>query len=82
MFGSLIEGVEGFGPWALVAGVVVVAGPALARGLRPVAKSAIKGYLALTDRAKVATQETRENLQDLVAEAKAEHQSEGGSVIA
>ena len=81
MFSEMIEGIEGLGlgGWALAIGAVVVAGPAVARGLRPVAKGAIKGYLALSDRARVATEETRENLQDLMAEARAEYQAEANS---
>ncbi|MCA1596407.1 MAG: DUF5132 domain-containing protein, partial [Chloroflexi bacterium] len=73
MFEGLLEGIGslGLGSWALVAGATVVAGPVLVRTLRPAAKSAIKGYLTLSDRARLATEETRENLQDLVAEARA-----------
>jgi len=51
--------------------------PALARGLRPVAKGTLKGYMALTDKTREVLAETSERWQDLVAEARAEH---GGTV--
>jgi hypothetical protein len=79
MFEGILESMEGMGAWALAAGVAVVAGPTIARALRPAAKSMIKGYLAFSEKAQVATQETRESLQDLVAEAKAEVQSEAAA---
>jgi len=46
--------------------------PALGAALRPLAKSAIKGGIALGDRIKEVTAEAREQFCDLVAEVKAE----------
>lgn len=53
-------------------GVALGAGVLIGRGMRPVAKGAIKGYLSMTDRLKEYTAEAGESLQDLYHEAKAE----------
>lgn len=83
MFEGLVEGIEGLGlgGWALVIGAAVVAGPTLARISRPAIKGAIKGYMAVSDRVRVASEETREGLQDVVAEAKAEYQAASGAAV-
>ena len=75
MFGldDLAEGIIG-GPLALAAAaVVVVLGAPRAK---PLAKQAIKGYLAGTQRAREWAAEATEQWQDLVAEAKYEYESE------
>jgi hypothetical protein len=56
-------------------GVAVVAPtilPALASGLRPLAKAVIKGGVIIYDAVKETVAEAGEQLSDLVAEAKAE----------
>src|SRR5215211_635408 len=73
--GSTILGV---GLGVLFLGPVLV--PALGRGLRPVAKGAIKGYLALTERSREMFAETGERLQDLYAEAQSEYSGGNGVV--
>ena len=73
MFEELMEGLGGLGGWAVALGVVVAA-PVVLRVARPVAKSALKGYFALADSVKTATERTREELRDVVEEAKAERQ--------
>jgi hypothetical protein len=45
-------------------------------GLRPLAKSLMKGYLAVADRVVEASAEARESLNDLYAEARAEREEE------
>lgn len=67
------KGWLGVGLGAVVLAPVVI--PALSRTLRPAAKNAIKGYLALSDRARHWMAETGEQWQDLVAEAKSEHET-------
>lgn len=52
-------------------GVALVA----TRGFRPLAKTAIRGYLAATEGLQQATAGAREELKELYAEAKAERQA-------
>lgn len=56
--------------------LAVGAGVLLGRGLRPVVKGAIRGYLSVSDRAREMAAEAGESLQDLYAEAKSEYESE------
>jgi hypothetical protein len=77
MFGvdDLVEGAVGGALW----GVALVAGGAAAAfacpRAKPLAKRAIVGYLALTERTRTAVAEAVEQAQDLYAEAKYEYQS-------
>ena len=59
--------------WIVGIGVTLGVASALTDGSKPLAKRAIKGYFAVTDRVKVAAAELGENLQDLYAEAKMEY---------
>jgi hypothetical protein len=73
---EIAERMEGKGWIGVGIGAVLLAPvliPALSRGLRPAAKGAMKGYLALADRTRGMLAETGEQWQDLVAEAKAEY---------
>jgi hypothetical protein len=78
------EGLGGLGWLGAGLGVVILA-PALVRGLgrglRPVAKGALKGGMALTDKTREVLAETSERWHDLVAEARAEREGhlEGGN---
>jgi hypothetical protein len=84
MFGldDLIEGTIGGALW----GAALVAGGASAAfaapRAKPLAKRAIIGYLALTERTRAAVAEAVEQVQDLYAEAKYEYNSQlsGGEV--
>jgi hypothetical protein len=69
--------VLGVGLGVLFLGPVLV--PALARGLRPIVKGTIKGYLTASERARELFAETGERLQDLYAEAQAEHAGANGA---
>lgn len=63
------------GTLAIGAGIVILAPvviPVVTGILKPLAKNAIKGSLLAYERAKIATAETMESLEDLAAEAKAE----------
>lgn len=71
-------------------GILAVLGVALAAPLvlptvaalsRPLAKSLIKGFLALTDTVKEYTAEAGETISDLMAEAKAEHAADLAATI-
>jgi len=73
---DVVDGIFGGSPWGLglvaVAAAVAVAGPRA----KPVAKGAIKSYLATTERAREWVAEASEQIQDLYAEAKHEYESE------
>jgi hypothetical protein len=60
---------------AVGVGVIVLApilGPALAKAGKPVAKALIKGSIGAYEKGKGALAETREVLEDLIAESRAE----------
>jgi Protein of unknown function (DUF5132) len=71
------EGIKGAVPSILVILGVALAAPivlpAVASVSRPLAKTLIKGYLALADTVKEYAAEAGENISDLMAECKAEH---------
>ena len=75
--GTFDEGLKGAVPSILVVMGVALAAPivlpAVAAVSRPLAKTLIKGYLALADTVKEYAAETGENISDLLAECKAEH---------
>ncbi|HEX2923441.1 MAG TPA: DUF5132 domain-containing protein [Chloroflexota bacterium] len=60
------------GSWGLAIGVGVGVALLTGRRMRPVAKAAVKGYLAATEGLQRATAGAREEMQDIYAEAKAE----------
>jgi hypothetical protein len=62
--------------WGLGAGLVLAATRGGGQGLRPLAKSAVKTYLAASERVREITGEARESLEDLYTEARAEHHEE------
>lgn len=73
---DILEFVGSSAGWII--GIGIAAGAAAgvagtADGARPLAKRAIKGYLALADRAKVAAAILGEQAQDLYAEARMEY---------
>ena len=73
---DLVEGVFGGTSWGVgalaIAAVAVVGAPRA----KPLAKQAIKGYFAATERFREMAAEATEQLQDLYAEAKYEYQSQ------
>lgn len=64
---------------ALAAPIVL---PAVASVSRPLAKSLIRGYLALADTVKEFAAEAQEQVSDLVAEVKAERTAETATAAA
>lgn len=71
---ELIEAVVP-GGWGLAIGVGVGVVLLAGRGLRPLAKTAIKGYLAAGEGLQAAAAGAGEELKDVYAEAKAERQA-------
>ncbi|MFH0729526.1 MAG: DUF5132 domain-containing protein [Pseudomonadota bacterium] len=71
---KLINGFSA-GSLAVGAGIVLLAPiviPMVGAVLKPLAKAIIKGYLIAYQSAKVSLAETKETIEDLAAEAKAE----------
>ncbi len=58
---------------ALVAPVVI---PVLGGAFRPVIKSAVRGYLEMTEKAKEVLGEAGEQLSDIIAEVRAEREAD------
>ncbi len=81
LISDLIDGMlEGTG-WAT--GVAVVLGVAAvgARRGRPLVKEVMKGYVLVSDRVKELVAETGEQLADLYAEARAEHETGAPTLV-
>lgn len=74
MFDDLLETVGGTPGRVLGLGLALGAGVMIGRGMRPVAKTAIRGALSVTDRIREYAAEAGESLQDLYHEAKAERE--------
>lgn len=72
MLDDLLDTIAGTPGRILGIGLALGAGVMIGRGMRPVAKGAIKGYMSLADRLKEYTAEAGESIQDLYHEAKAE----------
>jgi hypothetical protein len=77
---ALLDNVfEGWGSTVLIGVGVAVAAPillpTLAAGARPLAKTLVKGYLAMADAVSEVVAEAGEQLSDLVAEARAEREA-------
>ena len=70
---SILEGLEVIeGPWLLVGAAALIG---LAKGGRPLAKGAIKGYLAARDGARRLTATSRESMRSLYEEAATEYRT-------
>lgn len=70
MLDDAIEAVSG--GWGIGAAVVLGVGLLAVRGGRPLAKSAIRGYLSASETIRGWTANAVEHAQDLYAESKAE----------
>jgi hypothetical protein len=64
---------EGNGGWGLGVGLLAGAAIVLGKQGRPLAKGALVGYFTLSDRLRSLAAETSEQVQDLLAEARAEY---------
>jgi hypothetical protein len=76
MLDDLFDAVGGTAGRLLGIGLLVGTGVVIGRGVRPAAKGAIRGYLSMAERVRELSAEATESLQDLYAEAKAEHEEE------
>src|SRR5713101_9171 len=79
---DIAERLEGLGWVGAGLGAILIApvlAPAATKGLRPLAKGAVKGYLTLSDKVREWAAESGEQWQDLVAEAKAEHEGQASA---
>jgi hypothetical protein len=65
-------GSTGVGVGIAAAVLVPTVLPVVGRGLRPLMKNVIKGYLLLTERTRTVVSGAGERMQDLYAEAKSE----------
>lgn len=72
MIGRLVSGAL----WGAGASVVLSATRQGGDGLRPLARTLMKGYVAAADRVGEAVAEARESLNDLYEEARAERERE------
>ncbi len=79
MLDDLFDAVGGLPGRLLGIGLLVGAGVVLGRGVRPAAKGVIRGYLSVAERAKEWSAEAGESLQDLYAEARAEHEEQSAA---
>ena len=76
---------NGFGTFALGVGAALAAravGPALGRWVRPVARGALKQGIILSQGAQLRAAQMREDLEDLVAEAREDARREAARVTA
>lgn len=74
MFDDLFDAVGGTAGRVVGLGLALGAGVLIGRGMRPVAKTAIRGFLAASDRVREYAAEAGESLEDLYHEAKAERE--------
>lgn len=71
---EFLEAAGGGAIWGLGFGVAGLLLTGFGRGLRPVAKSLVKGGIVAGDWLRGVTEESRESLQDLYEEAKSEQE--------
>jgi hypothetical protein len=79
MFDEVLDAIGGTPARVVGLGLALGLGVVLGRGLRPVAKQAVRGYMKVSDRVREVTAEASESLQDIYAEAKAERDQEGAT---
>lgn len=72
MFEQALGRLLGGALWGVGAGLVLTVVRNRDVGLKPMAKEAMKVYLAASDKVQELTAEARESLEDLYAEARAE----------
>jgi Protein of unknown function (DUF5132) len=73
---EFFEGVSGGAIWGVGFGLALSAVQAIGGGMRPAAKSAVRGAFGLGDWVRSVTAESRETLQDIYHEARAEVEGE------
>ena len=75
MFDDVLDAVGGTAGRIAGLGLALGAGVLIGRGMRPVAKTAIRSFLAASDRVREYAAEAGESLEDLYHEAKSERES-------
>jgi hypothetical protein len=70
--GEFFESAAGGAVWGLGFGLASLALTGFGRGLRPLAKSVVKGGIVASDWLRNVTAESRESLRDIYEEARAE----------
>ena len=73
---DILDGVLGGTSWGVGAIAIAAVAAVGAPRAKPLAKQAIKGYLAATERVREMAAEATEQIQDLYAEAKYEYESQ------
>ena len=73
---EFLDAVTGGAIWGVGFGLALSAVQAVGGGLRPTAKGAVRGALGLGDWVRNVTAESRETLQDVYHEARAEVEAE------
>ncbi|MHB2021031.1 MAG: DUF5132 domain-containing protein [Candidatus Xenobia bacterium] len=73
---DVLEGVAGGAGWAVGIAAALIYAPTASRGLRPLTKRVMQGYMTVSERVKASMAEGVESLQDLYAEAKSEYAGE------
>lgn len=78
---EFLDAVTGGAIWGVGFGVALAAVQAVGAGVRPVAKDAMRGAMALGDWVRDTSAQARENLEDSYHEARAEvqHERSGGN---
>jgi hypothetical protein len=73
---EFFDAVTGGAIWGVGFGLAVAAVQSLGKGMRPVAKGTLRGALGVGDWVRNTTAESRETLQDVYHEARAEVHAE------
>ncbi len=76
MLEEFLEGITGEVGWGVGAAALAAGAFVAATVGKPLAKGAIKGYLALSDQVRQATAGATESMRDLYAEAKQEYEAQ------
>jgi hypothetical protein len=79
---EFVDAVTGGVVWGVGFGLALSAVQAVGGGMRPVAKGAMRGTLGISDWLRNVTAESRETLQDVYHEARAEVDAERASSTA
>ena len=79
---EFVDAVTGGAIWGVGFGLALSAVQAVGGGVRPVAKGAVRGTLGIGDWLRNVTAESRETLQDVYHEARAEVDAERASTSA
>jgi hypothetical protein len=77
MFDDIFDAVGGTPGRVVGLGLALGAGVMLGRGVRPVARAALRGWFNVADRVREYTAEASESMQDLYAEARSEYDQGG-----